>query len=665
MVTTTPSALDALAVPTDAGTTDPLTVRVDALGELLGLSRTRISPDELAESSELLARVGERRRLSLDHTVVALAGATGSGKSTLFNALAGVEISATGVRRPTTSRPVSCAWQPERAAGLLDRLGVAPQDRYARHGLLDVPLTPALPGQAAAPLGTSHCSVGDAGGVGTDLGGVEEQSLEGLVLIDLPDHDSAATGHREQVDRLLRLVDVVVWVLDPEKYADAALHERYLRPLAGHADVTVLVLNQVDRLPGDTADLVLDDLRRLLDEDGLAVGEHGEAGAVVLAASALTGQGLPDLRAVLAQITTERAAAGRRLAADMDRTASRLQPLYVGEGGAGLTDPAREEFIDRLADAVGAAGAGQSAERDWGRAAWDACGTPWSRLMGERNGPRGCSHFGQNSTGSLVRRTREKLLAGLRPAGRIAQRPVDRTRNRPPVRPADGRDRRFAPLPSSFPSSSRPVIDEAVRGVAADAARGLPAPWAKAVRDAARRGGEGLPAALDGAVARARPGAPERPRWWSAAAAVQWMLMTLALAGVVCLTSLVTGSLHLPWWPPVVTTAVGGFGGPLATGVCRIAARGPARRYGQAAERRLRDAAADCGRARVLEPVAAELMRYREVREQYAVVAGSAPAHVRPRSAAPFGHRESVGAGHGSGYGADHPADHRVDHSRG
>jgi hypothetical protein len=72
----------------------------------------------------------------------------------------------------------------------------------------------------------------------------------------------------------------------------------------------------------------------------------------------------------------------------------------------------------------------------------------------------------------------------------------------------------------------------------------------------------------------------------------------------------------------------GGLGGPLTTWVCRIAARGPARRYGQAAERRLRDAAADCGRARVLEPVAAELMRYREVREQYAVVAGAMPRPV-------------------------------------
>lgn len=609
------------------GRTDPLTARADALSELLGLSRTRISPDVLAETGELLARVGERRRLSLDHTVVAVAGATGSGKSTLFNALTGLDLSPTGVRRPTTARPIACAWQPERAAGLLDRLGVAPQDRYARYGRLEGP----APGWAGPEPDHVHCSVGGGAGAGGARGGAEERSLEGLVLIDLPDHDSAAAGHREQVDSLLRLVDVVVWVLDPEKYADAALHERYLRPLAGHADVTVLVLNQVDRLPGDSADLVLDDLRRLLDEDGLAVGEHGEAGAVVLATSALTGQGVPDLRAVLAQVVTERAAAVRRLAADMDRAASSLQPLYVGEGGAGLTDPAREEFVDRLADAVGACGVGQSAERDWSQAARNACGTPWGRLIGERTGPTGGSRFARKKNGSPLRvtgagPTRDGRAPGGRPARGVrasAPRRVPR------------------PSPSSFsfgagssaieprPSASRPIVDEAVRALAADAARGLPTPWAQAVREAARRGGADLPDALDAVVERARPGAPEGPRWWSAAAASQMLLMALGLAGLVCLTAVMTGWLTMDWWIPLATAAAGALGGPVVGLGCRIAARGPARRYGQAVERRLRHAAADCGRARVLEPVAAELMRYREVREQYAVVSGAAPGPVR------------------------------------
>src|SRR4051812_35152260 len=69
---------------------------------------------------------------------------------------------------------------------------------------------------------------------------------------------------------------------------------------------------------------------------------------------------------------------------------------------------------------------------------------------------------------------------------------------------------------SSGPVASRPLVSETVRGLADDAARGLPAPWGQAVRDAAQRGGEGLPTALDSAAKRAVPGPPERPGWWSA-----------------------------------------------------------------------------------------------------------------------------------------------------
>ena len=40
-------------------------------------------PELLRESEDLLARAGERLRLSAEHTVVVLAGGTGSGKSSL------------------------------------------------------------------------------------------------------------------------------------------------------------------------------------------------------------------------------------------------------------------------------------------------------------------------------------------------------------------------------------------------------------------------------------------------------------------------------------------------------------------------------------------------------------------------------------------------------
>ncbi|MYZ40472.1 ATP-binding protein, partial [Streptomyces sp. SID4917] len=292
--------------------------RLDALGELVGLSRARLDSALLAEAGHVLEEASARQRLSSYHTVVAIAGATGSGKSTLFNALAGVPISETGLRRPTTSAPIACMWS-DGAAGLLDRLEIP--GRLRRRPL--------------------------AGGDGDD-------ELHGLVLVDLPDHDSALVYHREQVDRVLALVDAVIWVVDPEKYADAALHERYLRPLAGHAEITFVVLNQIDRLPGEAADLVLDDLRRLLDEDGMALGEHGEPGATVLALSALGGQGVGELRELLGRFVQERSAPARRLSADVDAAARRLRPAYVADGRPGLGERSREQFTDRLAWAVGA-----------------------------------------------------------------------------------------------------------------------------------------------------------------------------------------------------------------------------------------------------------------------------------------------------------------------
>ncbi|MBV9023097.1 MAG: 50S ribosome-binding GTPase, partial [Streptomycetaceae bacterium] len=440
---------------------DRLQQRVDAFGELLSLSRRRVDAAALADTGALLDRVAERRRLSRDHTVVALAGATGSGKSSLFNALTGIEISEIGVRRPTTVSPVACAWDRGGAAPLLDWLGIPPQARFGQRALLD--------------------------GVHTRFGG-PDAGLEGLVLLDLPDHDSAAPGHRQQVDRLLELVDVVVWVLDPEKYADAVLHECYLQPFAGHADVMIVVLNQIDRLREEAAEQVLDDLRRLLDDDGLAVGEYGEAGAVVLAASAATGEGVADLRAALAQIVSERGAADQRLAADVDLAAARLRPAFVGRGRAGLTDEACAEFSERLAEAVGARAVGRTAEREWLDAAGRACGAPWTRVL--------------------------KRHRAAQPAGQHHEA-----------------WRRSASV--TVPAAARPVVAEAVRTLAGSAADGLPAPWAQAVCEAAWQGERGLAEALDEAAVRAeKKGEVEWPQWWAAARGVQWVLVALLVLAV-------------------------------------------------------------------------------------------------------------------------------------
>ncbi|MFF2964743.1 GTPase [Streptomyces sp. NPDC057963] len=563
----------------------PLRPRLDALRELVGLSRARLDGATLAEAGRVLDEAAARRRLSSRHTVVAIAGASGSGKSTLFNSLAGVQISETGLRRPTTAAPLACSWT-DGAAGLLDRL--------------------AIPGRLRRRPQQG----------GTDA----DEALQGLVLVDLPDHDSAAPGHREQVDRVLALVDAVIWVVDPEKYADAALHERYLRPLAGHAEITFVVLNQIDRLPGDAADLVLDDLRRLLDEDGMALGEHGEPGATVMSLSALTGEGVGELREVLGRFVQGRTAAARRLSADVDAAAARLRPVYVAEGRPGLGERAREEFADRLAEAVGAAAAGQAAEREWRRNAGRACGTPWLRLW--------------------------RWYESTRRPGSLEC----------PVRPA----------PPEEELTARQRVEQAVRTVADEAADGLPGPWAQAVREAAVNGAEGLPEALDelaekagaedgrgrtascssggpggGAVQGAGGatvmatgvagacgvahsgrvgGKPPRPRWWPAAVLAQASMTLLQIFGGLWLVGQIVGVLEPGFLTPALVMLAGVVGGPLVEWSCAAAARGPARRYGQEAERQLREAAAACGRARVLDPVAAELVRYREVRERYVAV---------------------------------------------
>src|SRR5690606_35131196 len=180
-----------------------------------------------------------------------LAGWTCSVMSSMFNALAGAGVATIGARRPTTDRASAAIWGTEPAEPLLDWLGIR-----ARH----------------------HVSGTDAASLRTDL--------DGLVLVDLPDFDSRELSHRAEADRVLERADVFVWVADPQKYADARLHEEYLAPLQDHSTVMLVVLNQVDRLPEEEAVAAVQaDLARLVRADG--AGDFD-----VLATSARLGTGL-------------------------------------------------------------------------------------------------------------------------------------------------------------------------------------------------------------------------------------------------------------------------------------------------------------------------------------------------------------------------------------
>ena len=111
---------------------------------------------------------------------------------------------------------------------------------------------------------------------------------------------------------MLRLVDLVVWVLDPQKYADRMVHQQYLRQFSRHRDITVVVLNHADLLGRADLDRCLTDLRRLVDLDGLP-------GVPVLASSTVAAPGLGDLRTTLGVTVAARKAALFRLAATWRR----------------------------------------------------------------------------------------------------------------------------------------------------------------------------------------------------------------------------------------------------------------------------------------------------------------------------------------------------------
>lgn len=529
--------------------------RLAALLEAASLAEGRLPEAAVSAAHTVADRAGVRRGLSVDHTVAALAGATGSGKSSLFNALALTDLAVVGVTRPTTSTAQAALWDGEGAGALLD--------------WLEVP--------------TRHEAAGE---------------LPGLVLLDLPDHDSIELTHRLEVDRLVELVDLLVWVLDPQKYADAAVHERYLRPLARHGEVMVVVLNQIDRLPPAAVRRCLDDVRRLLAEDGLG-------GVPVVGLSARTGAGVEELRSLLAERVAKRRSWAERLAADVGTAASNLAAVGGRAGpatGGGDGSRASREVSRDVGRGVGV---GELA-KPLNKALAEAAGVPLVvEAVGKAHRHRAVVATGWPVT-RWLRRFRPDPLRRLRLGGGGGQEIVGRT---------------------SVPGASaveKSQAESAVRDVADAAARGLPGPWAAAVRHAARsRTGE-LPDTLDKAVATTSLGATRAPRWWKAVGLVQWALFAVMVAGALWLGGLfVMDYLRLPE-PPTPTAGVGGaempwptlllLGGALAGVVIallsRLAAGLGGRRRARKAGRALRASIAQVGREQVLEPVEEELARY-------------------------------------------------------
>jgi GTP-binding protein EngB required for normal cell division len=423
-----------------------LQTRLEALRDALEIADGRLDDSAVAAGRAVVERAGTRLSLGPELTVVALAGATGGGKSSLFNALAGLELAPVGVRRPTTARPQACTWGETGAEQLLDWLEVS--RRHHREG----------------------------------------EDLEGLVLLDLPDHDSRETSHRIEVDRLVAVVDLLVWVLDPQKYADGTLHEDYLKPLCRHSSVMVFVLNHIDELDLEGRRRCLADLRRLLENDGLEA-------PVVVASSARSGEGVDELRALIGRAVTTRRAAGERLQADLSVVVERLTSGCEQGAAGGITTAARMQLVNVLADVAGVELVARSVARSHRRAAALRLGWPFTRWLRRfRPDPLRRLHLGSGA----------------------------------------GADRTSLPAASQ---AQHAHVEVALRTLADKAAGSLPPPWPELIFRAASRRRDELPDLLDQAVATANL-ASRRPRWWALGAGLQALLAGAALVGALWLLGL-------------------------------------------------------------------------------------------------------------------------------
>ena len=532
--------------------------RLTALARMtqIGLARSGqdgFSQRLLLDSEALLGRAGERLRLSADHTVVVLAGGTGSGKSSLFNRLAGADFSPVGVVRPVTRETYACVWEMDGADPLLDWLGVRDRNRYARSSALDE----------------------------------GERSLSGLLLLDLPDHDSVLSGESGSVNRLVSLADLMVWVLDPQKYADAAVHSHYLMPMAGHSSVIAIVLNQVDLLTSDQTTECVTDLQRLLDTEGL----HDSP---VLVTSAITGAGLDGLREALAKAVTARRASTERLSADVDALAVRFAG-YAGEPEAPAATDGREALAETFAQAAGVTGVRQALQSARELKAADYVGWPGAWLAGR-----------------LLRRdpVRKARLGAL----------WDELRG----------------LSAGPAGPQRADIDNAITVFADKAVPGLPAPWPATVRAAARAQVDAVPAALGEAVRAALPAENSAVGWWKLVAAWQGLLLGAAVAGLAWLvTLLVVGIFHasrhapalfssvkLMPWVAVMVVALLALGWLTGIGCISLVARA-AEREREKAEQQMRAQITEAARRLVVTPAEQELSIYRRFCDELAIARGA------------------------------------------
>ena len=399
-----------------------------------------------------------------------------------------------------------------------------------------------------------------------------------------------------------------MWVLDPEKYADGVVHRDFLIPMASHAEVMVVALNQVDRLAPESRDAVLVDLRRILDREGLGT-------VSVVPVSALTGEGVETLAHAVASVASNRLASARSLVAHARRAASdmgaRTGLTDPSAPAAGASDPSAQQapqvrqplnaLRQAAASLAGVDVVSQAVEGSDRHRAHTRVGWFWLRWVAHlRRDPLRALHLGTK------RPSVPQVDDAERSDGAAGSGVIDLS-SLPPAGPAaTGRLRSSAHVYAVAACSTLPG-DLAAQAVLRSDERA-----------------ESLAEPLDLAVAAVDYGAWKRPAWWGVANVLQWVTALAALIGGLWLVAihvledyLLLISIDVPRWGAVPWPTILLLGGLLLglvlAGLGTFLARLQARHHSRRIIDRLRRATDQVVNVELVEPLSAETNGWSEL----------------------------------------------------
>ena len=532
---------------TPAVATSPFARSVASLKDAISYGEGRVPETVLLDAAETLERLSQRRELSTEHTVIGFFGATGSGKSTLFNAIAGQSIALSAPTRPTTCTVQAAIWEAEGSEELLDWLGidkrVYPQTQaLAAEGNVsegnEAGGNNKAAGGAAAPNAVTEPAPGLFNRIRRAAGGRGEMRTRtgGLILLDMPDFDSVTTTNRDLAARMMRYVDVLVWVVDPQKYADAVIHRDFMVPLAASGAQALCVLNQADKLAPAEVPAVLASFTRLLQAEGT----EAHLLAAPIAVSARTGEGVDVLRDLLAQVAAAKSLSLQRTDAQLHATASQLR-TYAGGEGAVLAGAYALEAEQKLAKACYTSSQAEQVLQ--------AATASYRRAAGQH-------------TGWILTRWMSRLKAD--PLRRLHLGQQDETKSASKAEKSSGMlgsDSENAPelVASSLPplsAAQKAGMANAVRQYSNQMADRVEDPWKRSMKEAALSREADLPELLERDMMRIDYGLGRTRAPWVLFNALQWIALLSALVGVGWLT-LISGMAYLQIQLPPAPTPEG------------------------------------------------------------------------------------------------------------